>query len=121
MLDSNPPCSFLDVSQYSSVKEENAKYEQFKKSLLIVDQYNAEEQRNGGSAVFGITVFSDMTTDAFKSRYLGMEATDEVDEVNKGRNLEEWVPGIKSNHTSSNWIGVLTTPVKNQGNCGSCW
>lgn len=102
--------------QYSSLQEEQAKYEQFKKSLIEVDRRNRMEQESGGSAVFGITVFSDMSTDTFKSQYLGTELTDEYD-----RELVESAAIVRSNITRSNWIGVLTTPIKTQGSCGSCW
>lgn len=107
--------------QYKSNSDENARFQNFKKFLALVDNRNDIEKSTGGTAVHGITKFSDLTEDEFKSKYLGYKKTP-ADKRLKYKRLGE------SNYTRSvpkhssgtvNWADVLTTSVKDQGYCGS--
>ena len=50
--------------------EEPAKLKAFVANLLLADARNEEERKRGGSAVHGITQFSDLTQEEFKTTYL---------------------------------------------------
>jgi len=94
--------------------EEPKRFATFLENLKVIDQRNTEEK---GGALHGINKFTDLSQDEFASRFLlsvppagGSSA--EVVEITtpplQGAGLVDWT-------------GKFTTPVKNQGYCGSCW
>merc|ERR1712179_315723 len=75
----------------------------------------AQHQKFNPLAEFGATMFSDWTPEEFKERMLNYVPSNEsVPELDVST-LPVKVAGSKD------WTGVATTPVKNQGQCGSCW
>lgn len=76
-----------------------------------------KEQESGGSAVHGVTPFSDLSSSEFKTKYLGFKATDSKKKSSEKVSEETYMGSV----TSVDWTGTLTTPVKDQGYCGSCW
>lgn len=105
------------IVQYSTTEEENDRFIHFKTFLSKVDERNEKERAQGGAAVHGVTSFSDLSTEEFSKRYLGF-----VRSSNTSLNAKEAVvPEFTGSVTSVNWADTYTTPVKNQGYCGSCW
>jgi len=86
----------------------------FLENLKIADQRNAEEN---GSAIHGITKFSDLTQAEFESSFLTSDPAmkGEAATVDSSNNTPDTTMGLVD------WSGKLTTPVKDQGYCGSCW
>jgi cathepsin F len=92
----------------------------FEESLFSIDILNEAERAANRSAVFGITLFSDLTDEEFESTYLGTKPPVDLD---TSRRLMAIAPeAVRTTEvTSVDWRGIYTTPVKYQGGCGSCW
>jgi len=86
---------------------------------LQVFASNAEFVRNWDAEARGFNValnqFADLTTDEFRAMYNGLNLTVEYDRVEEVE-LKAGIPA------SIDWRSHgIVTPVKNQGQCGSCW
>lgn len=97
---------------YSSMEEFTKRFEIFKANLIDVlahDDFSGEH-------TMGITKFSDLTKEEFKAKYLTLRAPNSWCQPAKFLNNLEAAPA------SVDWRekgGV--SPVKDQGQCGSCW
>ena len=107
-------------AQYSSSAQEKDRFAVFEKSLLIIDKLNEDERAINGRAVFGVTIFSDLSDKEFQSTYLG---TKPPVGLLSTRRLMQIAPQVTrtTDATSVDWRGIYTTPIKYQGSCGSCW
>jgi len=84
--------------------------------LKVADQRNAEEKKTGGSAIHGITKFSDMSQVEFETNFLTSDPTmKSANRKKMGKLPPPKVGGLVD------WTGKLTSDVKDQGYCGSCW
>jgi cathepsin F len=97
---------------YSSMEEFNQKFENFKTNLvevLAADDFSGEHTK-------GVTKFSDMTKAEFKAQYLTLKTP------NSWCQSGDKFLSAKPTAASLDWRtknGV--SPVKDQGQCGSCW
>jgi len=106
---------------YNTIDENKERYTKFESFLSLVDERNAEELANGGTAIHGITKFADMDQDEWKSQYLGFKEGSTLSTEKEGRNGDDFADGPPSYKTYQNWADIYTTAVKDQGYCGSCW
>ncbi|XP_061390016.1 putative cysteine proteinase CG12163 [Musca vetustissima] len=100
--------------RYHTTMERQMRLRIFKQNLKIIQELNANEM---GSAKYGITEFADLTSTEYKQR-TGLWQRDPVKAALTPR---AEIPDIDL-PKEFDWRekGVIS-PVKNQGNCGSCW
>jgi len=104
---------------YESMDEENLRFSNFLQMLKLIDERNEMERHTNGSAVHGLTRFSDMSQEEFESKFLNADVTQKA--PNSERTFHEDASMPDSSSGLVDWTGKYTTPVKNQQQCGSCW
>ncbi len=96
---------------YGSMEEFKKRYQNFQDSLIEV----VENDDFSGDHTIGITKFSDLTKAEFRAKYLTLKMQEnswcqkEINIVAKAPESLDW----------RSKGGV--SPIKNQGDCGSCW
>jgi len=105
--------------EYDTKKEEKERFAYFLENLDEVDKRNEKEKKAGGSAVHGVTVFSDMSKKEFKEKFLSgyVAPSKDIKSSRKSKSVKKY----DGTATNVDWSGVYTTGVNNQGYCGSCW
>jgi C1A family cysteine protease len=102
---------------YSSDAEESTRFGHFLNNLKVAEKRNEAEKLNNGTAIHGMTKFFDLSQEEFAARYLRSDASKRVG----GAEVLEISEPPKADLGLVDWTGKYTTPVKNQGYCGSCW
>jgi C1A family cysteine protease len=123
---------------YATMDEETQRFGFFLENLKVADLRNDQERKNGGTALHGVTKFSDLSQAEFQAGFLTADVT------MKGKRSDAGMTGLKPPRAEAglvDWSGVYTTPVKDQvstcsvqldmrklirscchqGYCGSCW
>jgi C1A family cysteine protease len=103
------------------MEEENIRYQNFLTNLKLADERNQRERSLNGTAIHGITKFSDLSSEEFHRMFTNVDLR-EVEAMKEKTPLSDFKSEIGADlKYNVDWTNVLTTPVKNQGYCGSCW
>jgi hypothetical protein len=84
---------------YATKDEENNRFEIFVKNLSVIEERNTAERAAGGSAVHGVTKFSDLLQEEFEQQFL----TADVTQKTVGRTMLKDL--AKPNDGSTDWTG----------------
>jgi len=99
---------------YVSIDEDTKRFQIFEANMAAAAAKTARSER----AIFGMTKFSDLTPQEFKDTYL-MNVTFDRAALPKA---PIWKPTLQQMPSEFDWGDKnMVTPVKNQGQCGSCW
>eukprot|EP01105_Mastigella_eilhardi_P006749 TRINITY_DN182_c0_g1_i2.p1 TRINITY_DN182_c0_g1~~TRINITY_DN182_c0_g1_i2.p1 ORF type:complete len:855 (-),score=175.09 TRINITY_DN182_c0_g1_i2:95-2659(-) len=98
---------------YHTAEEEAHRYSVFVQNLAQAARLSAANPL----ATFGVTLFMDLTEDEFRASHMSYDPSlqdlNEIPVVDTGRATRVTLP--------TTYTATTTTPVKDQGQCGSCW
>lgn len=104
---------------YKSLTEEKIRFNIFRSNLRLIEEHNAKYETGESSYYLGINQFSDLTVEEFQKLYLNSrppKTETEDDDVFFQSKPSDVIP------KAIDWRDKnVVLPVKNQGDCGSCW
>jgi len=111
-------------SYAQDAEEYNKRLNVFKANLAVADVRNAAEAAINGTAVHGVTKFSDLTSEEFSTTYIMQTGTTRKEKRRLGGGGFIGAPSGSSEDPTLifvDWSTSITTDIKNSGSCGGSW
>ncbi|KAJ8665127.1 hypothetical protein QAD02_006789 [Eretmocerus hayati] len=111
------------VKMYSNSIEEQLRMNIFMENYKMIAEHNAKYEKGLVTYELGINQFSDMLPEEFSEKYTGFKVTSEtLEDLSNHTTATFLAPANVEVPNSVDWREKgAVTPVKNQGECGSCW
>jgi len=105
--------------QYSSVEEESGRRAIWEANVAKIRKHNLEADMGLHTYTLGMNRFGDMTNEEFRAQMNGFKVTTTTDNFDRHTFL---APSNVVIPAAVDWRKEgYVTPVKDQGQCGSCW
>ena len=107
--------------RYSNLQELESRFSVFKKNFIEILAHNADYTQN---FTLGVNQFTDLTPEEFKYQYVsGLMAKEDEDEDNLALyGCKSFSSSAIDTPVSIDWrTKGAVNPVRDQGQCGSCW
>jgi hypothetical protein len=100
---------------YREDSERAYRFLKFKQNYLFVQAHNARHAAGKETFEVALNQFADMDNFEFSSIYIRRKDVSVTKKCNTKLSIKTDVPD------TVDWAGKAVAPVRNQGNCGSCW